>query len=196
MRRGHPRVMVVMIDGWPSDDVEQAAILARESGINVFLVSVAKPAAEELSMVADRDFMKKVLQSSPKIERSSTDEASVCCKMTDSFVPQACCHSYFFFFCRRCAKITVSSVTPSPAGSAPPNTPDLSRRDSVLWIVSSAVRETFTCLSWFPSELLLPSCSCAAVFCYPVFSSAIPLAGLFVVAGANAAKPSKLFRDL
>lgn len=62
MRRGHPRVMVVLIDGWPSDDVEQAAILARESGINVFLVSVAKPAAEELSMVADRDFMKKVHQ--------------------------------------------------------------------------------------------------------------------------------------
>uniref|UniRef100_A0A8C7YXC1 Cochlin n=1 Tax=Oryzias sinensis TaxID=183150 RepID=A0A8C7YXC1_9TELE len=61
MRRGHPRVMVVMIDGWPSDDVEQAAILARESGINVFLVSVAKPAAEELSMVADRDFMKKAV---------------------------------------------------------------------------------------------------------------------------------------
>uniref|UniRef100_A0A3B3CJZ2 Cochlin n=1 Tax=Oryzias melastigma TaxID=30732 RepID=A0A3B3CJZ2_ORYME len=61
MRRGHPRVMVVLIDGWPSDDVEQAAILARESGINVFLVSVAKPAAEELSMVADRDFMKKAV---------------------------------------------------------------------------------------------------------------------------------------
>lgn len=59
-RRGHPRVMVVLVDGWPSDDLEQAAMLARESGINVFLVSVAKPAPEELAMVRDKDFMKKV----------------------------------------------------------------------------------------------------------------------------------------
>lgn len=59
-RRGHPRVMMVLMDGWPSDDLEQAAMLARESGINVFLVSVAKPAPEELAMVQDKDFMKKV----------------------------------------------------------------------------------------------------------------------------------------
>lgn len=62
-RRGHPRVMMVLIDGWPSDDLEQAAMLARESGINIFLVSVAKPALEELAMVQDKDFMKKVLTS-------------------------------------------------------------------------------------------------------------------------------------
>nr|XP_046269292.1 cochlin isoform X2 [Scatophagus argus] len=60
-RRGHPRVMVVLIDGWPSDDLEQAAMLARESGINVFLVSVAKPVPEELVMVRDKDFMKKAV---------------------------------------------------------------------------------------------------------------------------------------
>ncbi|XP_042356741.1 cochlin [Plectropomus leopardus] len=60
-RRGHPRVMMVLVDGWPSDDLEQAAMLARESGINVFLVSVAKPAPEELSMVRDKDFMKKAV---------------------------------------------------------------------------------------------------------------------------------------
>ncbi|XP_060919767.1 cochlin [Labrus mixtus] len=60
-RRGHPRVMMVLIDGWPSDDLEQAAMLARESGINVFLVSVAKPAPEELSMVRDKEFMKKAV---------------------------------------------------------------------------------------------------------------------------------------
>lgn len=59
-RRGHPRVLMVLIDGWPSDDLEQAAMLARESGINVFLVSVAKPAPEELAMVRDKDFVKKV----------------------------------------------------------------------------------------------------------------------------------------
>ncbi|XP_068456218.1 cochlin [Clinocottus analis] len=60
-RRGHPRVMMVLIDGWPSDDLEQAAMLARESGINVFLVSVAKPAPEELAMVRDKDFIKKAV---------------------------------------------------------------------------------------------------------------------------------------
>ncbi|XP_051254931.1 cochlin [Dicentrarchus labrax] len=60
-RRGHPRVMMVLIDGWPSDDLDQAAMLARESGINVFLVSVAKPAPEELAMVRDKEFMKKAV---------------------------------------------------------------------------------------------------------------------------------------
>ncbi|XP_040917191.1 cochlin [Toxotes jaculatrix] len=60
-RRGHPRVMMVLIDGWPSDDLEQAAMLARESGINVFLVSVAKPAPEELAVVRDKDFMRKAV---------------------------------------------------------------------------------------------------------------------------------------
>ncbi|XP_029688904.1 cochlin isoform X1 [Takifugu rubripes] len=60
-RRGYPRVMVVLIDGWPSDSLEQAAMLAREFGINVFLVSVAKPAPEELPMVPDKDFMKKAV---------------------------------------------------------------------------------------------------------------------------------------
>lgn len=59
-RRGYPRVMVVLLDGWPSDNVEQAAILARELGINVFLVSVSRPTPEELGMVSDKDFMKKV----------------------------------------------------------------------------------------------------------------------------------------
>uniref|UniRef100_H3CGX5 Cochlin n=1 Tax=Tetraodon nigroviridis TaxID=99883 RepID=H3CGX5_TETNG len=60
-RRGYPRVMVVLVDGWPSDSLEQAAMLAREFGINVFLVSVAKPAPEELPMVPDKDFMKKAV---------------------------------------------------------------------------------------------------------------------------------------
>ncbi|XP_054469572.1 cochlin [Anoplopoma fimbria] len=60
-RRGHPRVMMVLIDGWPSDDLEQAAMLARESGVNIFLVSVTKPAPEELAMVRDKDFVKKAV---------------------------------------------------------------------------------------------------------------------------------------
>lgn len=61
VRRGYPRVIVVFVDGWPSDNVEEAAVLARESGINVFFVSVAKPAPEEMSMVSEPDFMRKVV---------------------------------------------------------------------------------------------------------------------------------------
>ncbi|KAE8289547.1 Cochlin COCH-5B2 Precursor [Larimichthys crocea] len=60
-RRGHPRVMMVLIDGWPSDDLDQAATVARETGINVFMVSVAKPTPEELTFVRDKDFMKKAV---------------------------------------------------------------------------------------------------------------------------------------
>ncbi|XP_056624052.1 cochlin [Triplophysa dalaica] len=61
VRRGYPRVIVVFVDGWPSDNVEEAAVLARESGINVFFVSVAKPAPEEANMVSDPDFMRKAV---------------------------------------------------------------------------------------------------------------------------------------
>ncbi|KAM9354791.1 cochlin [Pholidichthys leucotaenia] len=60
-RRGHPRIMIVLVDGWPSDNLEQAAMLARETGINVFMVPVAKPAPEELNMVQDKDFTKKAV---------------------------------------------------------------------------------------------------------------------------------------
>ncbi|XP_077421367.1 cochlin isoform X2 [Vanacampus margaritifer] len=72
-RRAHPRVMLVLIDGWPSDDLRPAAAAARRSGVNVFLVGVTKPAAEELPAVPDRDFAKKVVRASRrcKISRRS-----------------------------------------------------------------------------------------------------------------------------
>lgn len=60
MRRGHPRIVVAFIDGWPSDNLEDAAVMARESGINLFIVNVAKPIPEEMGLVRDQDFMKKV----------------------------------------------------------------------------------------------------------------------------------------
>uniref|UniRef100_A0A8C5I022 Cochlin n=1 Tax=Gouania willdenowi TaxID=441366 RepID=A0A8C5I022_GOUWI len=60
-RRGHPRVLLALVDGWPSDDVERAATFARDSGINVFIVSVAKASPEELSMVPDRNFSRKAV---------------------------------------------------------------------------------------------------------------------------------------
>ncbi|XP_066529510.1 cochlin [Hoplias malabaricus] len=61
VRRGHPRIIVAFIDGWPSDNLEDAAVMARESGINVFLVSVAKPIPEEMGLVRDQDFMRKAV---------------------------------------------------------------------------------------------------------------------------------------
>lgn len=60
MRRGHPRVIVAFVDGWPSDNLEDASVMARESGINLFIVNVAKPIPEEMGLVRDQDFMKKV----------------------------------------------------------------------------------------------------------------------------------------
>ncbi|KAI4902195.1 hypothetical protein NFI96_029562 [Prochilodus magdalenae] len=61
VRRGHPRIIVAFVDGWPSDNLEDAAVMARESGINVFVVSVAKPIPEEMGMVRDQDYMKKAV---------------------------------------------------------------------------------------------------------------------------------------
>ncbi|XP_015205550.1 cochlin isoform X1 [Lepisosteus oculatus] len=61
MRKGLPRVIMVFVDGWPSDDIEEAATLARESGINVFFVSVARPTPEELGVVQDQAFVQKAV---------------------------------------------------------------------------------------------------------------------------------------
>ncbi|KAM8920679.1 cochlin [Pelodytes ibericus] len=61
VRKGIPKVMVVFIDGWPSDNIEEAGIVAREFGINVFIVSVAPPAQEELGMVQDVAFIDKAV---------------------------------------------------------------------------------------------------------------------------------------
>ncbi|KAL2098989.1 hypothetical protein ACEWY4_005469 [Coilia grayii] len=61
VRRGHPRVIMALVDGWPSDSLEEASVLARDSGVNVFMVTVAKPSPEETNMVSDPDFMKRVV---------------------------------------------------------------------------------------------------------------------------------------
>uniref|UniRef100_A0A8C5QV57 Cochlin n=1 Tax=Leptobrachium leishanense TaxID=445787 RepID=A0A8C5QV57_9ANUR len=61
VRKGIPKVIVVFIDGWPSDNIEEAGIVAREFGINVFIVSVAPPAPEELGMVQDVAFIDKAV---------------------------------------------------------------------------------------------------------------------------------------
>ncbi|XP_061677148.1 cochlin isoform X5 [Syngnathoides biaculeatus] len=60
-RHGRPRVMLVLVDGWPSDDPERAAAAAREAGINVFVAPVTKPAPDEILAVPDLDFAKKAV---------------------------------------------------------------------------------------------------------------------------------------
>uniref|UniRef100_A0A8B9N6N5 Cochlin n=1 Tax=Accipiter nisus TaxID=211598 RepID=A0A8B9N6N5_9AVES len=60
-RKGIPKIIVVFLDGWPSDDIEEAGIVAREFGVNVFIVSVAKPTTEELGMVQDIGFVDKAV---------------------------------------------------------------------------------------------------------------------------------------
>ncbi|CAN0098831.1 unnamed protein product [Bubo scandiacus] len=60
-RKGIPKIIVVFLDGWPSDDIEEAGIVAREFGVNVFIVSVAKPTTEELGMVQDISFVDKAV---------------------------------------------------------------------------------------------------------------------------------------
>lgn len=59
-RGGAPNVAVVLVDGWPTDKVEEASRLARESGINIFFVTIEGPDdVEKLNMV-ENDFVDKV----------------------------------------------------------------------------------------------------------------------------------------
>lgn len=51
MRKGILKVVVVFIDGWFFDDIEEVGIVVREFGVNVFIVFVVKFIFEELGMV-------------------------------------------------------------------------------------------------------------------------------------------------
>ncbi|NXP24048.1 VITRN protein, partial [Scytalopus superciliaris] len=60
-RGGAPNVVVVVVDGWPTDRVEEASRLARESGINIFFVTVEAAAQNEKQNVIEPNFVDKVL---------------------------------------------------------------------------------------------------------------------------------------
>ncbi|KFQ39315.1 Vitrin, partial [Mesitornis unicolor] len=60
-RGGAPNVVVVMVDGWPTDHVEEASRLARESGINIFFVTVEAAAESEKQNVIEPDFVDKAV---------------------------------------------------------------------------------------------------------------------------------------
>ncbi|NXE48581.1 VITRN protein, partial [Casuarius casuarius] len=60
-RGGAPNVVIVMVDGWPTDKVEEASRLARESGINIFFVTIEGAAENEKQNVIEPDFVDKAV---------------------------------------------------------------------------------------------------------------------------------------
>lgn len=59
-RGGAPNVAVVLVDGWPTDKVEEASRLARESGINIFFVTIEGPDDNEKQNLVEANFVDKV----------------------------------------------------------------------------------------------------------------------------------------
>lgn len=51
---------VVLVDGWPTDKVEEASRLARESGINIFFVTIEGPDDNEKQNLVEANFVDKV----------------------------------------------------------------------------------------------------------------------------------------
>ncbi|KAK9411854.1 vitrin [Crotalus adamanteus] len=60
-RGGAPNVAVVLVDGWPTDKVEEASRLARESGINIFFVTIEGPDENEKKNVIETNFVDKAV---------------------------------------------------------------------------------------------------------------------------------------
>ncbi|XP_036408263.1 vitrin-like [Megalops cyprinoides] len=60
-RGGAPNVAVVLVDGWPTDRVEEASRLVRESGINVFFVTIEGPDEKEKQNVVEANFVDKAV---------------------------------------------------------------------------------------------------------------------------------------
>ncbi|NXG58730.1 VITRN protein, partial [Hemiprocne comata] len=60
-RGGAPNVVVVLVDGWPTDRVEEASRLARESGINIFFVTIEAAAESEKQNVIEPNFVDKAV---------------------------------------------------------------------------------------------------------------------------------------
>ncbi|NXH79123.1 VITRN protein, partial [Hydrobates tethys] len=60
-RGGAPNVVVVIVDGWPTDRVEDASRLARESGINIFFVTIEAAAESEKQNIIEPNFVDKAV---------------------------------------------------------------------------------------------------------------------------------------
>nr|XP_042704354.1 vitrin isoform X3 [Chrysemys picta bellii] len=60
-RGGAPNVAIVLVDGWPTDKVEEASRLARESGINIFFVTIEGADENEKQNVIEPNFVDKAV---------------------------------------------------------------------------------------------------------------------------------------
>ncbi|KAM4867008.1 vitrin [Thomomys bottae] len=60
-RGGAPNVVVVMVDGWPTDKVEETSRFARETGINIFFITVEGPGENEKQYVVEPNFANKAV---------------------------------------------------------------------------------------------------------------------------------------
>ncbi|XP_041910483.1 vitrin [Arvicola amphibius] len=60
-RGSAPNVAVVMVDGWPTDKVEEESRVARESGINIFFITVEGAAEREKHYVTEPNFASKAV---------------------------------------------------------------------------------------------------------------------------------------
>ncbi|KAM8852321.1 vitrin isoform 2-T2 [Synchiropus picturatus] len=60
-RGGAPNVAVVLVDGWPTDKVEEASRLARESGINIFFVTIEGADEKEKHNLVEANFVDKAV---------------------------------------------------------------------------------------------------------------------------------------
>ncbi|CAL1578254.1 unnamed protein product [Knipowitschia caucasica] len=60
-RGGAPNVAVVLVDGWPTDKVEEASRLARESGINIFFVTIEGADDNEKHNLVEANFVDKAV---------------------------------------------------------------------------------------------------------------------------------------
>ncbi|XP_062422663.1 vitrin isoform X4 [Pungitius pungitius] len=60
-RGAAPNVAVVLVDGWPTDKVEEASRLARESGINIFFVTIEGADDSEKQNLVETNFVDKAV---------------------------------------------------------------------------------------------------------------------------------------
>ncbi|XP_021109379.1 vitrin isoform X2 [Heterocephalus glaber] len=60
-RGGAPNVAVVLLDGWPTDKVEETSRLARESGINIFFITIEAALENEKQYVVEPNFASKAV---------------------------------------------------------------------------------------------------------------------------------------
>ncbi len=71
---------VVLVDGWPTDKVEEASRLARESGINIFFVTIEGPDDNEKQNLVEANFVavcRLFLMDLEHADHNFTDPSSV-----------------------------------------------------------------------------------------------------------------------